>query len=426
MVAHTRKAMIFAMVMLLCHGTFAQYASFYNRLSSVLVIQDAEEDASPSFGSVSNRVVGRYDSEKFTLWGRAEFTITSDNRWKGNVEFEPSIMEFAGAMRPFPFLELILGRGYGGSKGEFALTGYTLTGAFGYATEASYGLRKWADGEGFTVLFRGDSLGIEGLRIGWNAFPFLRNSQEKAQSGMPYGALQWNNKAAWYTTVSVNYTLAQLITFNLAARLDTAKDANQTVGIYTEFIGVPGLRANAGVTLDTKTSLADPFYVLTQARAMVWYSPGNLFPADLRFQVPDDLTERGLSTAINAGVEYSFNGLGLPLMLAADMGITAGRREVFVDEDAGLKTTILPLLVGGLVQYNITDPLLFRLQVRYADNLADEETKRNSAISIMPRLHFNAGKIGEFRLEPVVLLTKSGTADWVTGFLVGAFWQYNF
>lgn len=425
MVAHTRKAMIFAMVMLLCHGTFAQYASFYNRLSSVLVIQDAKEDASPSFGSVSNRVVGRYDSEKFTLWGRAEFTITSDNRWKGNVKFEPSIMEFAGAMRPFPFLELILGRGYGGSKGEFALTGYTLTGAFGYATEASYGLRKWADGEGFTVLFRGDSLGIEGLRIGWNAFPFLRNSQEKAQSGMPYGALQWNNKAAWYTTVSVNYTLAQLITFNLAARLDTATDANQTVGIYTEFIGVPGLRANAGVTLDTKTALADPLYALTQARAMVWYSPGNLFPAVReRFEYPSMLTEKGLSTAVNAGVEYSFkDALGLPLMLAADMGITAGWREA---QAAGGKTDVLPLLVGGLVQYSITDPLLFRLQVRYADDFASVEAERDSAISIMPRLHFNAGKIGEFRLEPVVLLTKSGTADWVTGFLVGAFWQYNF
>jgi len=78
------------------------------------------------------------------------------------------------------------------------------------------------------------------------------------------------------------------------------------------------------------------------------------------------------------------------------------------------------------VQYNITDPLLFRLQVRYADDFASVEAERDSAISIMPRLHFNAGKIGEFRLEPVVLLTKSGTADWVTGFLVGAFWQYNF
>lgn len=425
MVAHTRKAMIFAMVMLLCHGTFAQYASFYNRLSSVLVIQDAEEDASPSFGSVSNRVVGRYDSEKFTLWGRAEFTITSDNRWKGNVEFEPSIMEFAGAMRPFPFLELILGRGYGGSKGEFALTGYTLTGAFGYATEASYGLRKWADGEGFTVLFRGDGLGIEGLRIGWNAFPFLRNSQEKTQSGMPYGALRWDNKAAWYTTVSVNYTLAQLITFNLAARLDTAKDANQTVGIYTEFIGAPGLRANAGVTLDTKDPLADRFYALTQVRSMVWYSPGNLFPADPRFENPYSwLPERKFSAAVNAGVEYSFkDALGLPLMLAADMGITAGWREA---QAAGGKTDVLPLLVGGLVQYNITDPLLFRLQVRYADDFASVEAERDSAISIMPRLHYNAGKIGEFRLEPVVLLTKSGTADWVTGFLVGAFWQYNF
>ncbi len=438
MVIHIRKAVIFAAMVLLCHGAFAQYASFYNRLSSVLVIQDAKEDASPSFGSLSNRVVGRYDSEKFTLWGRAEFTVTSadidgtiSHQWKDLVRVDESIMEFAGAIRPFPFLELMFGKGYGGSKGEFALAGYTLTGAFGYATEASYGLRKWSDGEGFTILFRGDGLGIEGLRIGWNALPFLRDSQERDRlnGNIPYGALRWDNKARWYTTVSVNYTLAQLITFNLAARLDTAKDANQTVGFYTEFIGLPGLRANAGVTLDTKDPLADRFYALTQVRSMVWYSKGNLFPADVgRFENPNSWLpeeERKLSTAVNAGIEYSFNGLGLPLMIAADMGITAGRREATIRQ-GGDKWSVLPLLVGGLVQYNITEPLLFRLQVRYADDFASVEAERDSAISIMPRLHYNAGKIGEFRIEPAVLLTKSGTADWVTGFLVGAFWQYNF
>lgn len=428
MASHFRRAMILAVAVVCCHGAVAQQASLYNRLSSVLVIQDAIAGADVSFGSISNRVVGRYDSEKFTLWGRAEFTVASHNHWKGSAEVEPSILEFAGAIRPAPFLELMVGRGYGGSKGEFALAGYTLTGAFGYATEASYGLRKWSDGEGLTVLFRGDSLNIPGLRIGWNALPFLRDSQETVRTNediIPYGALAFNGRARWYTTVSLNYTLAQMLTFNLATRLDTAADSNQTVGIYSEFIGLPGLRANAGVTLDTNTSLADPFYALTQVRAMAWYSPGNLFPAALNFQVPAQLTKAGFSSAVNAGVEYSFKSLGLPLMVATDMGITLGRRETFVDKDAGTKTTILPLLVGGLVQYEITDQLLARIQVRYADNLAGEAAKRDSAVSIMPRLHFNAGKIGEFRLEPVVLLTKSGTAGWIPGFLIGTFWQHN-
>lgn len=64
------------------------------------------------------------------------------------ADAKASITEFAGAIRPFPFLEIMLETGYSGSKGDFALTGYTMTGAFGYAAEASYGVRKWGDGEG--------------------------------------------------------------------------------------------------------------------------------------------------------------------------------------------------------------------------------------------------------------------------------------
>lgn len=409
------KTLVLLLVLCALPSAFCQYASFYNRLSSVLVIQDSAPDASPSFGSISNRVVGRYDSEKFTLWGRAELTLSSDNNWNGEASAKASISEFAGAIRPFPFLEIMLGNGYGGSKGEFALTGYTMTGAFGYATEASYGLRKWADGEGLTLLFRGDSLGLKGFRFGWNALPILRDSQDD-------GWLQRNGKAEWYTTLSANYTLAQIVSFNLAARLDTAEDANQTVGIYAEFIGVPGLRANAGVTLDTRTQLADPFYSLVQLRAMAWYSTGNLFPVvSTDFQYPAILKEKGFSAAINGGIEYNFKNLGVPLLVAADMGITAGRRLIWEEN-----TQVLPLLVGGLVQFNVTEPLSLRLQVRYADTLASNAEIRDSGISIMPRVHYNAGKWGEFRLEPVIMLTKTGTAAYNTGFLVGTFWQYNF
>ncbi len=75
------------------------------------------------------------------------------------ADAKATITEFAGAIRPFSLLEIMLGTGYSGSKGEFALTGYTMTVAFGYAAEASYGLRKWVDGEGLTLLLRGDSLG---------------------------------------------------------------------------------------------------------------------------------------------------------------------------------------------------------------------------------------------------------------------------
>lgn len=421
MIFSLRKTLLSVLALLVCGGLFAQYASFYNRLSSVLVIQDAEEGASASFGSISDRVVGRYDSEKFTLWGRAEFTLESENQWNHNVQLTPTIMEFAGAIRPFPFLELMLGKGYGGSKGEFALTGYTMTGAYGYATEASYGLRKWADGEGFTILFRGDGLGIEGLRIGWNALPILRNSQDA-------GDLVQDGKAKYYTTLSANYTLANLISFNLAGRFDSAADANQTIGIYTEFIGVPGLRANAGVTMDTNQMLKDPFYVAVQARAMVWNSSeGNLFPAPTAFTMPAASAPAEFSAAVNAGVEYSFKELGLPLMLAADMGITAGWREVQT-MPAGVpgQYKILPLLVGGLVQYNVSDDLYLRVQARYADNFASAEEQRLSVISVLPRVHYNAGALGEFRLEPVITVTKQGTASSEVGFLVGAFWQYNF
>lgn len=117
------------------------------------------------------------------------------------------------------------------------------------------------------------------------------------------------------------------MSFNLAARFDTAKDANQSVGIYTEFIGVPGLRVNAGVTLDTKTQLADPFYSLVQLRAMDWYSAGNLFPVvSTDFQYSSILKEKSSSAPINGGIEYNFKNLGIPLFVAGDMGITVGKR----------------------------------------------------------------------------------------------------
>lgn len=87
------------------------------------------------------------------------------------------ITDFAGAIRPFPFLEIMLGNGSSGSKGDFALTGYTMTVAFSYAAEASYGLRKWVDGEGLTLLLRGDSLGLKDFCLGWNVLPIQRDSQ---------------------------------------------------------------------------------------------------------------------------------------------------------------------------------------------------------------------------------------------------------
>ena len=60
---------------------------------------------------------------------------------------------------------------------------------------------------------------------------------------------------------------------------------------------------------------------------MDWYFAGNLFPVvSIDFQYPSILKEKSFSAAINGGIEYNFKNLGIPLFVAADMGITVGKR----------------------------------------------------------------------------------------------------
>ncbi len=230
---------VLALICLVSPRAASQDVSLFNRLGSTFLEQEGEEEASPDFGNLYNWVVGGYEDEKFSFYGRLQLVLEGGAEgWNDGVVFGvgtnnaqagTKFMEFSGAFRPLPFLELALGNGYGtNDRMELPWEGYQLPGGYGYATESSYGLRKWAGGNGLSVLFRGDAAGAEGLTVGWNA--------------LPLGSLMAEGKGAWETTLAANYLLGGVANIGLGASLDIAEDAGQVVGVYGELLAVGGSR----------------------------------------------------------------------------------------------------------------------------------------------------------------------------------------
>ena len=391
-----RRWLALVLACLMAASAVAQEVSLFNRFGSTFLSQEADEDASPDFGNLYNWVVGGYEDEKFSFYGRLQLTLEAgESGWKDGATFgvgtnnpktETRFMEFSGAFRPLPFLELALGNGYGtNDRMELPWEDYQLPGGYGYATESSYGLRKWAGGNGLSVLFRGDGAGVEGLTVGWNA--------------LPLGSLMAEGKGAWETTLAANYLLGGVANIGLGARLNIAEDAGQVVGVYGELLAVRGLKVNAGATMYTGSTDT----VLGSADAMAMY--GKTF-----------------ATVVNAGLQYTVSPLRMTV--GADMGILAGRQKL-TGQYARHNATAMPLLVGGIIRWTIIPPVHARIQVKYGDNLASREAARESRVTVNPRISYNAGRIGTFCLDPVIEIVRKNTESF-TGYRMGLYWQCNF
>ena len=391
-----RRALALTLACLVAASAVAQKVSLFNRFGSTFLSQDAEKDASPDFGNLYNWVVGGYEGEQFSFYGRLQFMLEAGaTGWKDSATFGvgtnnaqkgTKFMEFSGAFRPLPFLEVAVGNGYGSNdRMELPWEGYQLPGGYGYATEASYGLRKWASNNGLSLLFRGAGVGVEGLTVGWNA--------------LPLGNMMVEGKGAWETTLAANYLLGGVANIGLGARLNIAEDAGQVVGVYGELLAVRGLKVNAGATMYTGSTDT----VLGSADAMAMY--GKTF-----------------ATVVNAGLQYTVSPLRMTV--GADMGILAGRQKL-TGQYARHNATAMPLLVGGIIRWTIIPPVHARIQVKYGDNLASREAARESRVTVNPRISYNAGRIGTFCLDPVIEIVRKNTESF-TGYRMGLYWQCNF
>lgn len=378
----------------------AQTVKFSDRVGAVIVTQDAAADSDASFGYLYNRFVGGYDSDKFSFWGRAQVALQSSDQWKDNVSLtgNQTWFEFNGAMRPLKFMEFAVGNSFGK---ELPWSGYELPGAYGYGSDASYGLRKYANGEGMAMLFRGSGTGIpllEGLTIGWNS--------------LPLNVLKDMGKSAWTTGVGVNYNLFGALNLSFGGQFDTASDANQTIGFYGELLAIENMKANIGITIYTNTNVVDPSGIAGSATTVA-ADPAS---ADASPTAIPKL-ENGVVSMLNTGFHYTLGDS--PLYLGADMGIVMGKQKVSAD------VTMMPILVGGLIGMDFTERFYGHVRVTYGDNLASESAQRTSEVVITPRLHYKTKSWGELRLDPgfTIISTDSDTNF---GFSIGMFWEYKF
>ena len=421
----------------------AQEVTFYNRMGSVLVQQAAAEDADAEFGRIYDRIVGQYDSEKFSFFGRFQADITgkhdeiptTDGRnkfkpWADNITLDAPIIEFNGAMRPLPFLEIALGNSYGT---ETPWEGYELPGSYGYGSDTQYGRGYWADGQGGTLLFKGAGIGVDGLYVGWNILPVQDAFKVGARDGEGDG---------WDTQLGLIYNVDGMLGIGVGARLSTRKweegngkdrNANQQIGVYLEYTGVENLKVGAGVTMDTNSYGSAADFIHESRGDEFGFNLGDI--SGYGFNL--NRSEEGFVPFVNAGAQYSFAGMGLPLTLGADVGLFAGEQTIMVDPD-GEDITVMPMLVGALVRFDAMENLWLDLRAVYEDALVKgpEELVGDVTISrltITPRVHFLLSESDEFRLQVPI------TTDWVgelkgtkfeknsyTGFNIEIFWQHNF
>ena len=378
-------------------GVSAQEVTFSDRVGAILVTQEAASGSDASFGYLYNRLVGGYQNEMFSIWGRAQIALQSTDKWKDQISLtgDQTWFEFNGATRPLKFLEFAVGNSFGT---ELPWSGYELPGAYGYGSDASYGLRKYSSGNGMTMLFRGSGTGVgflDGLTIGWNS--------------LPLDVVKSMGKSAWKTAVGVNYNLMGKANLSFGGQFDTASDASQTIGIYAELLAIDNMKANLGLTMYTNSSVVDPSDI---AGSTTTSSSGEASNSIGR-------AEKGFIPMVNAGVQYMLPWF--PLYLAADMGIVAGKQTV---ED-GNDVTMMPILVGGLVGMDITEKLYTHVRVTYGDNLASEAALRASEVVISPRLHYKTTKWGELRLDPgFTFITTDSDTNF--GFSLGMFWEYKY
>lgn len=373
-------------------GVSAQEVTFSDRVGAILVTQEATSGSDASFGYLYNRLVGGYQNEMFSIWGRAQVALQSTDQWKNEISLKgnQTWFEFNAAVRPLRFLEFAVGNSFGQ---ELPWSGYELSGAYGYGSDVSYGLRKYSNGNGMTALFRGSGTGVDwlqGLTIGWNS--------------LPLDLIMSMGKSAWKTAVGVNYNLMGKANLSFGGQFDTGDGASQAIGFYAELLAIENMKANLGLTMYTNSSVVDPSGIAGSTTSSF------------------NKTDSGFITMVNTGVQYMLPWF--PLYLAADMGIVAGKQTISTASN-GSEVTMMPILVGGLVGMDITEKLYTHVRVTYGDNLASEAARRASEVIISPRLHYKTTKWGDLRLDPgFTFITTDSDTNF--GFSLGMFWEYKY
>lgn len=374
---------------------FSQGVTFFNRLGTTFLVKEAKAGSDCAFSNVYNWVVGGYEGERVSFYGRIRFALESDDGWKHSVAFRvmdinkqkgTKYLEFSGAVRPWSFLELAVGNGYGtNDRMTLPWKGYQLPGGYGYATELSHGLRKWASGNGVTLLFKGTEVGLEGFSLGFNA--------------LPLDTLRSGGAGAWKPTVAINYSIDDIANLSFGGRFNIAQEGGQTLGLYGELLAVRNLKANAGVTMYTNSTST----VLGSNDAMATYS-------------------KSFAAVVNAGVQYTISPIRMTL--AVDGSVLAGSKTL-TGQYGRHDSTSTPMMVGGMIRWVVFPALTTIIQVKYGDNLAGKEAARESKWTITPRLLCNAGKVGTFCLTPVVTFSRKNGESHV-GYNFSVYWQRNF
>lgn len=379
----------------ICSLTFPQNITLFNRLGTIFLVKDAEENSEFNFGSLYNWIVGGYQGEKFSFHGRAQFTLESKSDWKDDIIFgiktnnpqkQTKFLEFSGAFRPWDFFEIAIGNGYGSNdRMPMPWSSYQLSGGYGYATELSYGLRKWAYGNGLSFLLKGDALGFEGLTLGWNALPLSQIFKD--------GDVAWENSSM------INYHIKDIVNLSMGSRLTMAKDASQIVGVYGELLAIKGFKANLGATIYTNNSST----VLGSADAMATY-------------------DKSFTTVLNTGLQYTI--APIKMTLAFDGTVLAGSKKL-TGQYASYNSTSTPMLVGGMIRWVVSPLFTTILQVKYGNNLASKIDARESKLTITPRALFYVDKIGTLCLTPLITINEKNQTRNI-GYNFSLYWQYNF
>lgn len=395
-------------------AAFAQEVTLYNKLGMTAVTQAAEKNAPLRFGHIYDEVRATYESDMFSLWGQVKLGVAAKSVASGTsgekYDFSAPNQnwsngsriighpDFNVAFRPVEFLEFIAGTN-AGDEGLWSAA--HLPGAYGYGSDFDYGVGPWANGEGLTVAFRGAGIGIDGLTIGWNVL--------QAKQGDFVSNTNNNSELLWRTAFAVSYIIPELVGVGFGARINTADDSSQELGIYGELLAVTNLKVGLGVTFKTD---ADWYQFSTDLQKDFVAASGN-----------NNTTiawKKGTAVALNAGAEYNLG----KLTIGGDLGMVMGSKEVINNGNA-TGVTVMPMILGGFVAYNLNDRLKLDGRVSYENPLASESQYKGSITKIEPRLWFNVTEADELRFD-VPLTMKSQNNTHTTGLEVECYWKHSF
>lgn len=393
--------------------SFAQSISVYNEVYSKTAEQHVAEGAGLTFWGIRNRTGINISTDKWGVDARYQLLINSNNgNYSEVTRFEGSPNQVNVWVKPVQGLTLRVGNDLGRNVAAGSMTAWD--GRLGRMAS-------------FDKAVTGENTVEEGLVKSFDAPDaniFGGNSSRYAETGftaevtaIPYLTLAFNLPAPagnlWYQEVTDPRTGNKIgekfiMPFNVAADVNIAnlfdvgavyrggfgdqKDFGATVGLYADFVGVKGLKIQAGWTgvvnansTFTGMMLNNDLNTIVSEMSVISALIGGVLPnggesADKYYN--DDWK---MASLIDLGVQYKFNN-GLLLAAAAEMGL--GYNWAF------------PLTVAAYFELpNIVDTFGISTRVIW-ENVAfvnkgnffnDNPTASYGAVRINPNLKYSIG-----------------------------------